>query len=93
MALSYSLDGFYFAGAKSDKLQVWSADRQNPPIASWDGSGSSWRGANVVDDDRTTNGDVSMNGDFPLARGDHSLSWDSRSSRIAFGLGEQVFQS
>ena len=93
MALSYSLDGLYFAGAKSDKLQVWSADRQNPPIASWDGSGSSWRGANVVDDDRTTNGDVSMNGDFPLVRGDHSLSWDSRGNKIAFGLGEQVFQS
>jgi hypothetical protein len=92
-AISYSPDGLYFAGAKSDKLQVWSADRQNPPIASWDGSGSSWRGANVVDDDRTTNGDVSMNGDFPLARGDHSLSWDSRGNKIAFGLGEQVFQS
>lgn len=90
MALSYSLDGHHFAGAKADKLQVWSADRQNPPVANWDGAGSSWRGANVIDDDRTTNGDVSMNGDFPLAREDHSLSWDSRGSRIAFGLGEQV---
>lgn len=90
MALAYSLDGSYFVGAKSDKLQVWIADRQHQAVANWDGSGSSWRGNNVLDDDRTTNGDVSMNGDFALARGDHSLSWDPRGKTIAFGLGEQV---
>ena len=90
MTLSYSLDGRYFAGAKADKLQVWNANRQQPPIASWDGTGSSWRGASVVDDDRTTSGDVSMNGDFPLTKGDHSLSWDFNGNKIAFGLGDQV---
>ena len=90
MALSYSPDGHHFAGAKADKLQVWNAGRQQPPVANWDGAGSHWRGANVVDDDRTTNGDASMNGDYVLPRGDHSLSWNSQGNKIAFGLGEQV---
>jgi len=90
MALCYSLDGHYLAGAKADKLQVWSADRQTSAVASWDGAGLLWRGANVVNDDHTTNGDLSKNGDFPLAIGDHSLSWDSRGNKIAFGLGEQI---
>lgn len=90
MTLSYSLDGKYFAGAKADKLQVWRASRQLPAVATWDGASSSWRGASVVDDDRTTNGDVSMNGEFPVAKGDHSLSWDFSGSKIAFGLGDQV---
>ena len=90
MALSYSPDGRHFAGARADKLHVWNSDRKQPAIGIWDGSGSRWRGASVVDDDRTTNGDVSMNGDSPLAHGYHSLSWDPQGNKIAFGLGEQV---
>ena len=90
MALSYSPDGRHFAGARADKLKVWKSDRKHPAIGDWDGSGTRWRGASVVDDDRTTNGDVSMNGDFSLTKGDHSLSWDSQGNKIAFGLGEQV---
>jgi WD40 repeat protein len=91
MALSYSPDGFYIAGASYDQIKVWKAESAVQPIAQWDGQDSNWRGTSLKQRDQDTNGDIHSASDGQQDfDADHSLSWDADSKKLAFGLGNQV---
>jgi WD40 repeat protein len=91
MALSYSPDGFYVAGASYDHIKIWKAESGIQPIAQWDGQNSDWRGTALKLRDQDTNGDIRSASDGQQEfDADHSLSWDADSKKLAFGLGNQV---
>lgn len=90
MALSYSLDGFYIAGASYDQVKIWKADSGGQPVAEWDGQDSSWRGTNIKLRDQAANGQTPSSEGRQDSDSDHTLSWDAHSKKLAFGLGNQV---
>ena len=91
LALSYSSDGFYMAGASYDQVKIWNAERRGPPVAQWDGQGTAWHGASLKLHDVAGNREVeSDDGNRQDPDPDHSLSWDADSKKLALGLGNQV---
>jgi hypothetical protein len=91
MAMSYSPDGFYVAGASYDQIKIWKAESGVQPIAHWDGQSSDWHGTTLKLRDQDANGDIRNTSDGQLEFvADHSLNWDADSKKLAFGLGNQV---
>ncbi|KEF57772.1 uncharacterized protein A1O9_05692 [Exophiala aquamarina CBS 119918] len=91
MTLSYSPDGFCLAGASYDIIRIWNAEHGHNHMATWRGESDGWNGSQLRDDDIMSVGGVSsLNGDALQTSADHTLTWDSESKKLAFGLGSQV---
>lgn len=84
MAIGFSRDGYFVAAANTNRILIWNAKEGGTPKASWSGELGTWQGpTNVVDQDSG----IGEEDDAPS----HSLSWNSDGSKLAYGLGSQVF--
>ncbi len=93
MALSYSPDGFYLAGASYDQVKIWKADSGRSPVAQWDSQDSNWGGVSIKQHEHAVNGATPSSDGRQESDAYHSLSWDADSKKLAFGLGSQVSDS
>lgn len=85
MAISFSHDGYLVAAANSNCILIWNAKEGGTPKASWSGELGTWQGpTNGVDQDSGIGEE-----DDELT---HSLSWNSDGSKLAYGLGSQVYK-
>ena len=77
VALSFTPEGDYIAGATNDQILIWKTDDVNLPRASW-----------VRNDDagwRTPQSHDSSNDEDQF-----SLSWDANGRKLAYGVNSRV---
>lgn len=86
MAIGFSPDSYLVAAANTNRILIWDAKEGGTPKASWSGELGTWQGpTNGVDQDSG----IGEEDDQPT----HSLSWNSNGSKLAYGLGSQVWRT
>ena len=83
MAMSFTPDGYFVAGASWNKILIWNAESGGIPKATWKGKVGEWQSESVV---RLSGFRGQMEDEDPT----HSLSWDLDGGKLAYGLRSQV---
>ncbi|RFU31886.1 hypothetical protein B7463_g4495, partial [Scytalidium lignicola] len=73
VALAFTPDGAFIAGATNQRILIWKVDDVNIPRASWTrGSGLGWQ--------------TPQSNDSAPDEDQHSLSWDANGQKLAYGV-------
>ena len=77
VALAFTPDGAFIAGATSERILIWKADDVNVPRASWvRGSELGWQ--------------TPQSNDSAPEEDQHCLCWDANGQKLAYGVNSLV---
>jgi len=77
VALAFTPDGAFIAGATNDRVLIWKVGEANVPRACWiRGSEQGWQ--------------TPKSNDSELVEDQHCLSWDANGQKLAYGVNSLV---